>query len=68
MAILLLIFSEYQDQKTSWIRKIVYAGIVKRLVWKVLKPRDLKFKVRYAEGGFVGISSVRLTAYSGQRS
>jgi hypothetical protein len=63
-----LILSEIHDQKTSWIKKSTYAGMVSRFVSKVSKPSDLRLSVRYAVTGLVGISIVRLMTYSGQRS
>lgn len=49
MAMRLLIFSEYQVQKTNWMRNRTYAGMVSRLVSKVSKPSDLKLRVKYLE-------------------
>lgn len=67
MAIRLLIFSENQDQNTSWIKNRTYAGMIRRLVTKVSKPSVFKLRVKYAETGFVGISIVKLIMYKGQR-
>jgi hypothetical protein len=39
--------------------KITKDGMVRRLVWKVLNPRDFRIKVRYAVGGVNGISHVK---------
>lgn len=42
-----LSFSESQVKKRRLMMKITYAGIVKRLVSKVLKPADFRFNVIY---------------------
>jgi hypothetical protein len=58
----------YWHEHYNYLLWIPVLGIAKRLVWKVLKPKPLSERVRYWEGGVIGIWNVRPRIYKGHKS